>query len=158
MFLKNHLPLSSPRNLYPFFQCFGSISFWFGSGSEVTFDSVNRIWLIFDATRIHIGSASWYGSGSGSDQMIRIRPDPDPKHCFFCPSKVISIAQTQNDLFKKGITNLNIFIYRPCPENREKCRKVYFWKNEEHFNQHFSHHNWNAFITFHGDHCNGMLT
>ena len=29
-------------------------------------------WLIFGATRIHI-NVSWYGSGS--DQMIRIRPD-----------------------------------------------------------------------------------
>ena len=35
-------------------------------------------WLIFGATRIHI-NVSWYGSGS--DQMIRIRPDPDPKRC-----------------------------------------------------------------------------
>ena len=31
-------------------------------------------WLIFGATRIHIN-----GYGSGSDQMIRIRPDPDSK-------------------------------------------------------------------------------
>ena len=35
-------------------------------------------WLVFGATRIHIND-SWYGSGS--DQMIRIRPDPDPKRC-----------------------------------------------------------------------------
>ena len=35
-------------------------------------------WLIFGATRIHI-NVSWYGSGS--DQMILIRPDPDPKRC-----------------------------------------------------------------------------
>ena len=32
----------------------------------------------FFGTRIQI-NVSWYGSGS--DQMIRIRPDPDPKHC-----------------------------------------------------------------------------
>ena len=31
----------------------------------------------FFGTRIQI-NISWYGSGSG--QMIRIRPDPDPKH------------------------------------------------------------------------------
>ena len=40
-------------------------------------------------TRIQI-NVSWYGSGSG--QMIRIRPDPDPKHWFFSVWFYINVA------------------------------------------------------------------
>ena len=35
---------------------------------------------IFFATRIQI-NVSWFGSGSG--QMIRIEPDPNPKHWLY---------------------------------------------------------------------------